>query len=639
MASTRISDIKGPKGEDGADSTIPGPRGLPGVNAVPADAAVAAYIGDLESQTGAAVSDKIAIFEPEMFGDCPGDGTDISAPLLAAVAAAQGAAGQVRLRPGKYYRAYAPLAPAHTGGASTTQRPVRITTPGASTANGRWLSNPLNGGATLDLRYDGTDGLHPAKIDTRGAGRIEIDHVNLISGGTDDFPIFQTTNTTPHIHHCFVQGNVAKSGTTCKQDAFLLGGTTQTLGDGADAPFQGYGGSIHDNFFDHIRRGVVGRRYCNSIPVENNTFSLTCGNDGTGTENVGAAIEFHGSSTGETATGNSTRGNTIEVNYYKYGVGGTYMGDCSFGPDGVWDAATVYEAAYYMGAGADFNSVTSGVHDTTFPLVAGPGAITTTIRTGSQSRGSFYPQPSHHRGVLAVQNTSGLGLAMFATSGDQGTIEVGAGAPGYPIINLSTVDGVVISDLSTTSGSAIVTSATAAWTREDQYMPIKAAGIPAGSIIMRRINATTVELSAPATATATGVAATFGRLGLTPTAEVGFWRRHLMSKGQVGSATRLGAAGSTGSPAAPTAVGTDMAFTLTLPTGGDPGVGDLVVIGAGINWVLPPKYSLTARNAAAAAAMGSVYLPTKNAGTNTWLTTAVALAPSTTYIWDFHGFA
>lgn len=51
MASTPIANLRGPKGDPGAPSTTPGPQGLPGVNAVPTDAAVATYMGTPGTQT------------------------------------------------------------------------------------------------------------------------------------------------------------------------------------------------------------------------------------------------------------------------------------------------------------------------------------------------------------------------------------------------------------------------------------------------------------------------------------------------------------------------------------------------------------------------------------------------------------
>src|SRR6267378_4333514 len=96
------------------------------------------------------------------------------------------------------------------GGASSTlpyQKPLRLTGT-ESSANGYWTVIALpSGGSVLDMRYAGGDGTHVAKIDTRGAGRLEIDHLTIKDGGTDNYPFIQTTNTTVFIHDNAFSGN------------------------------------------------------------------------------------------------------------------------------------------------------------------------------------------------------------------------------------------------------------------------------------------------------------------------------------------------------------------------------------------------------------------------------------------------
>lgn len=71
----------------------------------------------------------------------------------------------------------------------------------------------------------------------------------------------------------------------------------------------------------------------------------------------------------------------------------------------------------------------------------------------------------------------------------------GDGLPGGRQVN----DGV------TNNGSAILTSATANFTPADADTPLYGSGIPAGAVIARVVNATTVVMSSAATATAGGV--------------------------------------------------------------------------------------------------------------------------------------
>lgn len=64
-----------------------------------------------------------------------------------------------------------------------------------------------------------------------------------------------------------------------------------------------------------------------------------------------------------------------------------------------------------------------------------------------------------------------------------------------------------VTDAVTTTGSATVTSATAAFTAEDVLSYLTAPGVPPGTVITAITSATTAVLSAQATATASGVAA------------------------------------------------------------------------------------------------------------------------------------
>lgn len=219
------------------------------------------------------------------------------------------------------------------------QKPLRIFGDGPNW-NGYWTGTFVGTGSILDLRYDGTDGLHPGKIDTRGGGYLEIDHLSLVSGGTDDFRFIHDTNTTLNIHDVAVQGNPSKSAGNCVQDFLQLGGicvgivnqtgntitgtgtaftadlvgstmvynneagstkaiitayvsptelttsVSQTIvnreygflpGSTALNPFQGYGTHLYNNYYSRIRRGTTFGNYTNDITIERETFSTSCG--------------------------------------------------------------------------------------------------------------------------------------------------------------------------------------------------------------------------------------------------------------------------------------------------------------------------------------------------------------------------
>jgi prepilin-type N-terminal cleavage/methylation domain-containing protein len=67
-----------------------------------------------------------------------------------------------------------------------------------------------------------------------------------------------------------------------------------------------------------------------------------------------------------------------------------------------------------------------------------------------------------------------------------------------------------VNDAGTTSGSAVLTSSNASFTSGDVGNAVSGTGIPTGTTISAYTNATTVTLSQTATATGSGVTATFG---------------------------------------------------------------------------------------------------------------------------------
>ena len=156
------------------------------------------------------------------------------------------------------------------GAVPPTQPFIRITGIGSS-ANGRWGTLPAPP-SSLDLRYAAGP-----KLDTRGSGLLEIDHIALVDGGADSQPFVFTTNTTLHVHDCVFSGTA--TGINAVNDAIVCGGDTTTINGSATSPFQGYGTIIRNNFFDKIRRGVWCRVYCNGISIRENTWSTSCGSN------------------------------------------------------------------------------------------------------------------------------------------------------------------------------------------------------------------------------------------------------------------------------------------------------------------------------------------------------------------------
>jgi len=572
----------------------------------------------------------LGVYLPEAHG-AKGDGTtDDTAAVNATIAAAQTNGGKVWLQ-NKTYLCLGAITPVYSGPSTApVQKPVRITSNGGAGSNGYWAVGPVNGGPILDLRYDGTDGLHPAKIDTRGAGTLEIDHIVLRSGGADDFPFLRTSNTTCFLHHNMIVGNAAHIRASAVQDVFVFGGTsTATVGDGPDAPFQGYGGKVHDNYFANIRRGFLGQNYCNSISVENNTFSTTCGSS------TGGAIEFHGSAIAGFTVGNLTRGNTIEVTNYKYAIVADYAANCTFGPDGYWDPSpSTFAGSVFVTSTSNWNRVVAGYYPDQYPFVIDPGR-TTEVDNFHQSMPSFFNAQKFFRGHVYMSNPGGQGVQSLAAKGSYATLDATDSTFPYPEPQITSGPPVQVTD-AVLNGTTTLTSATAAFTRQEVGMPIAGTGIPYGTQILSWQSATTVTLDkTPTVGTVavpvTGVTVTFTRFGTASTAEIGFNRRHIASKGAAPTAS-LSPGPAAGAGSTVTLTGTDTAYTLTLTTGTGTTAGRQCAIGAAINWASTPRVVMTARSATAAAAMGNVWMET---GTyNSFINAVAPLAVSTVHVWD-----
>jgi hypothetical protein len=288
------------------------------------------------------------------------------------------------------------------GAGSPTQVSIRITGAGSS-ANGYWGTLPASPSA-LDLRYNAS----VAKLDTRGAGVLEIDHITLEDHGSDCAPFIQTTNTTLNIN------NVAFSGTRLHSlacnDAIVLGGTTTTINGASAAPFQGYGTVIQDNFFDNIQRMVYGRVYANNIVVENNTYSNTSGNALTG----GAAIEFDPANLGSAVAGNIISDNLLELSNVTYGIKFTDIGFNNYiTGNGCWDTGSSYISCVDFGGTSGFNTVIPGESSGKLYMTDSSGQDTLLDTSGNNP--SYFPssQPSYFGGPII--DTSGI--STFVTQG------------------------------------------------------------------------------------------------------------------------------------------------------------------------------------------------------------------------------
>jgi len=340
------------------------------------------------------------------------NGTDETASFLSLLAALYTAGGGTLYLPSnKTLRCDGQILIPNDGGAGAPVQPsMRITGAGASTSAGGTYA-PY-GGPKLDLRYDGG----VAKILTLGHGSLELDHLTLTDLSTNTTtPFFQTTNTTVHIHHNRVEGNSGKSGITCDQDAFLLGGVTTVLDGSVNAKFDGYVSAVHDNCFSRIRRGVYGQKASNAITVRENWFLHNCGSN----LPDGAAIEFLGGG-GKTCSGNNIVFNQIEVAAYPYGIKLDEAVHNLIVGNGMFDPTVTHLAAVRMGATARYNHIIEGFRDDSYPGLSDASGGQNTFETSHQSQVSIYPQPQKWTNQASkFANSNAYGPVTEDTSGNQ----------------------------------------------------------------------------------------------------------------------------------------------------------------------------------------------------------------------------
>lgn len=251
---------------------------------------------------------------------------------------------------------------------SPRQRNVRLTGMGHAW-NGMFLDPLLDQGSVLDLRYAGTDA-DDAKIETRGTGVLELDHLTVTDKGTSSNVWIYTTQTTLMIHDCVFFGNSTKIRRTCDQDVIRMGGTTASYNGTDDSGYAGYGAVIERNQFFRIRRAVHARLWVNSITFRNNTIANSCGSDDL---THGAPFELDSTHTTVPGSPGFSNGcvfaeNTVEVTGYMHGFAlyGPYTVANWFIANGCWDAEDggedpgTYGGDYYFGPDATNNTVLAG---------------------------------------------------------------------------------------------------------------------------------------------------------------------------------------------------------------------------------------------------------------------------------------
>lgn len=300
-----------------------------------------------------------------------------------------------------------------TGTSPPQQVPIRITGV-AVDVDGSLGGAAVDGGTVLDLRYDGLDGLYPAKITTLGAGSLEIDHLVIMNGGTDNLTLLRTTNTTVRSHDNRYIGLSTCSGTTCAGDAIDWGGTTTTLGGvGTNDGYQGYGSSSINDAFSKIRHAYNYNSSANGITVVNAVVDTTCGSG----ETHGAPFNFSGSGNG--SDGNFVSGSIIEVSHYPHaasftGAAGNFYNVIS--GLGIFDQTGTTLSAFYVDANSFGNAF--------YPSIIAPAV--TSITGANSGRNIILPnadgiQSVFPGGIIAgVRNNSEFlsGVKIDGTAGD-----------------------------------------------------------------------------------------------------------------------------------------------------------------------------------------------------------------------------
>lgn len=304
-----------------------------------------------------------------------------------------------------------------------------------------WGGTLAGGGSILNMTFNSTT----AKIATFGGGKLELDHLTLADNSTDAATFFFTGTTTVFIHDVTFVGTTAATVSMPINDAILLGNNTMADNDGFISTFQGYGSTITRNFFQKIKRAVIGHTQVNSVNITENTVWSNSGNNG------GGAIVI-GDSTGPgigSSQDNLIEGNLFELSYYTNGIqiisgnGNQIIGNQGY------DAqlgAVVFDSLVKFETGANYNMVIGGnyqgtqnVHDLngTNTVLANVLGSTLTLPQGASPSGLILSNPT----TATVSTTNSSSTLQFApqywtgsasaadTWTAQSSLTAGSGAP------------------------------------------------------------------------------------------------------------------------------------------------------------------------------------------------------------------
>jgi hypothetical protein len=312
--------------------------------------------------------------------------TDDTASVQAAIDSLAETGGIVFFPVGKYLINGQIVLPNDGEPTDTRQKPYVFSGVGAFYDSRKGIPT---GGTILDLRFNGP------KIATYGLELLEASGITFASFGANDTSFIYTTNTTLHIHDCGFYGTAPHH--TADNDAIILGGTdASAVGtNDTNAPFQGYGTVIRDNYFARIRRMVYGRVFANAVVVTGNTV---WSNSGTNLPD-GAAIELDGDPDDTTPQVNGgwyVAGNLIEMTHYPYGIKCRDSQRNAFIANNFYDPGPVTIAFHHFMPTGTLNYVIAGFHDDDhiFVLEEASGIDRSTVIDFHQLKESRYAQKS-----------------------------------------------------------------------------------------------------------------------------------------------------------------------------------------------------------------------------------------------------
>ncbi len=348
-------------------------------------------------------------FDVKTYGAVGNGATDDTAAVNAAFAAAYAAGGGVIYFPVGTYLIAGALTIPNDGAAQPKQPPYRIEGAAMDGNSSGWGGSPTNGSILLMTETSDAQG----KIDTRGGGYMEIDHVSFLDTASDSVPFIFTTNTILHLHDCSFTSS--QTGTANVQDAIILGGSNPAdihTGN-ADAPFQGYGTVIRDNYFNRVRHAVVGYTYANGVQIVDNTVGQESGSTTAGD----APFKFVGYGSGsDSDSGAYISGNLMELHNYYYGVRlDQYADNFVMLGNNAYDSGPNTVATYYLGTGSTTEIMSCGQVTLTCVDTSSPGAasntyVAFTTKVDANGNGSYIGNKPMFPKGLTVRSGENLAL-------------------------------------------------------------------------------------------------------------------------------------------------------------------------------------------------------------------------------------